>query len=94
MSKEEIILEKPMMFKPGDVVRMKSGSRLMTVLRFYHMVWIFYGEWICQYYDRVKEYNNDGTAIEYDKLMTQRINQEVLELVKPNEINAPATESP
>ena len=92
MKKDEIIYEKPLMFKPGDVVCLKSGSKPMTVLRFYHIFSIYDGQWICQWVDRIKQYSKDGTAIEYDKLITDRIRQEVLELVPPKGMATPAAE--
>lgn len=45
-------------FKPGDVVRLKSGGPLMTVRRRTH-----YGEYACEWFDKNHVGHSDTFAV-------------------------------
>ncbi len=83
INKETKLMEQPL-FKTGMVVKMKSGSEKMTILRpdvrgFEN---IFMGLWYVQFFSKVVYTNVDGSSVTKDEIQTKKVHQNILELAE------------
>ena len=67
-------------FEIGDLVYMKGNNEIKMVIENFVSDYVFAGRYQCAYFDRVKLFNADGTAVEQTKKKSISLHQNVLEL--------------
>ena len=84
MGIDELKREVAPKFEVGDLVKLKSSNEHMVILDMAGLV-TFQGYWIVNFMDRIKQYNNDGTAIDATQIVSKKVHQNVLEKLQEEE---------
>ena len=72
------------LFEIGQIVKLKGNNEMSMVVADYAGIIDFKGEYACTFFDRVKTYNADGTAVEKTMKRQLAFHQDTLELVQQN----------